>query len=415
MFDSEVAVRIPAGLDQMEPGIGLAAFLSGIDVSELSGHDRVVVLRAHQRMASHYAAHVYRDMAAVSDSIEDLDDDPALATEAAAAEIRAALQLTRRTADAELSLALDTRRRLPRVWDLLASGAIDTRRARVMVHGTSHLSVAAARDVIERIAEVAPSLTTGQLGARLRRLCIEADPDQARDRFRDAVDQRRVVSEPTVDGTAHLLGLDLPPHRVAAITRRINHLARSLRRAGEPRTMDQLRADVLLDLLDPRSRRRDGRGTVDIRVDLTTLMGLASRPGDLGGFGPVIADIARQVARDQTEAEWRYTVTDPTTGTVAHAGTTRRRPTAADERLVQAANPCCVFPGCRMPAADCDLDHRTPHSENGPATPENLAPLCRHDHRIRHEAGWSYTRLDGGAHHWTTKLGHSYITPAQPP
>jgi hypothetical protein len=354
-------------------------------------------------------------MAAVSDAIEDLDDDPELAGAAAAAEIRAALQLTRRAADTELSLALDVRRRLPRVWSLLAAGDIDARRARVLVHGTGHLSVGGAREVIDQIAEAAPSLTTGQLTARLRRLCIEADPDQARDRYRDALAQRRVVSEPTSDGTLHLMGLDLPPQRVAAITRRINHLARSLRRADEPRTMDQLRADVLLDLLDPRSRQPEGRGMVDIRVDLTTLVELSSDPGDLGGFGPVIADIARQVARDQTGAEWRFAVTDPATGAVAHAGTTRRRPTAGDQRLVQAANPCCVFPGCRMPATDCDLDHRIRHAEGGPPRPENLAPLCRHDHRIRHDAGWTHTQLPDGTHHWTTRLGHSYISPVQPP
>jgi hypothetical protein len=93
-------------------------------------------------------------------------------------------------------------------------------------------------------------LTTGQLRARIARLCIEADPDDAEQRYRYAVSDRRVVAEATGDGTANLLGLDLPPHRVAAATRRINALARSLRIAGETRTMDQLRADVLLDLLN---------------------------------------------------------------------------------------------------------------------------------------------------------------------
>jgi hypothetical protein len=36
-----------------------------------------------------------------------------------------------------------------------------------------------------------------------------------------------------------------------------------------------------------------GGGTVDITVDLRTLLGLTEEPGELGGWGPVIADIAR--------------------------------------------------------------------------------------------------------------------------
>ncbi|RLA50218.1 MAG: hypothetical protein DRQ98_13145 [Gammaproteobacteria bacterium] len=49
---------IPARLDVMAPGPVMGAFLSSVDVSRLSGYDQVVVLRAHQRMASFYQAAV---------------------------------------------------------------------------------------------------------------------------------------------------------------------------------------------------------------------------------------------------------------------------------------------------------------------------------------------------------------------
>jgi hypothetical protein len=49
---------IPPGLDDMEPGPELAAWLSAIDVEELSGHDRIILLRAHQRLVSHFRAKV---------------------------------------------------------------------------------------------------------------------------------------------------------------------------------------------------------------------------------------------------------------------------------------------------------------------------------------------------------------------
>ena len=213
------------------------------------------------------------------------------------------------------------------------------------------------------------------------------------------------------------MGLDLPPHQVAAITRRINRLARRLRGGTESRSMDQLRADVLLDLLTgtTTARGREGGGMVDIHVDLTTLAHLADLPGELAGYGPVIADIARQVAWRQAGTEWRYTVTDPVTGRPIQNGTTRRRPTASQRRHVQADRPTCIFPGCRMLAADSDLDHRIPHSEGGPTDGSNLEPLCRHDHRIRHRAGWVHEALADGDHRWTSKLGHIYITSRAPP
>jgi hypothetical protein len=383
----------------------MAGFLSAIDVNALAGHDRIVVLRAHQRLASHYNAKVYQDMAAVTDIMADeFDDDASDAHASAAMEIRAALHLTRRAADVELAFALHLRERLPRVSEMLKSGMIDVRRARTIERATCHLSAAAALRVVERVAEVAPTLTTGQLEVRLRRLCIEAGPDEAEQRYERAVADRRVVSVPT----------ELPPPRVTAVTRRINQIAQSLRGGGETRTMDQLRADVFLDLLTGATNEK-GSGAVDIRVDLDTLTALADHPGDLGGYGPIIADIARHVVDNQHDSEWRYTVTDARDGRPIHTGTTRRRPTADQRRQVEARNPTCIFPGCRMPATGCDLDHRIPWSEGGPTAVDDLGPLCRHDHFGRHRFGWTYEILSNGDCPWTSRLGRTYITSGAPP
>ena len=175
---------IPAGLDEMEPGPILAAFLSSIDVTRVSGYDRIVVLRAHQRLVSHYTASLYADMAAVVDVLDDDDTKRCDAAEAAAAEVRAALHLTRRCADTEVGIALELHTRLPQIHDMLASGDLDLRRARVLLDGTAHLDDAAARRVIDQIADDATRYTTGQLRTRLRTLCIEAEPDDAALRYR---------------------------------------------------------------------------------------------------------------------------------------------------------------------------------------------------------------------------------------
>jgi hypothetical protein len=408
---------IPAGLDGMAPGPELGAVLASIDVNAVSGYDRVVVLKAQQRMVSHHQAQAYAAMAAITAALDDVENEPQWPAESlAAAEIRAALRWTRRAVEFELVCALGLERRLPRVWDLLAAGVIDTRRAKTILDGTAHLSDQVAQKLVDTIVDRAGQLTTGQLAAFIRRLSIQVDPDDAHHRYETAVTRRRVVTEVTEDGTANLLGLDLAPHRVAAATRRINRIARSLHTSGETRTMDQLRADVFLDLLNGKTVTGTGsdQAVVDLTVDLETLAGLAESPGDLDGYGPVIADIARQVATQQETSEWRFTVTHPDSGMPIHVGTTQRRPTLSMRRVVEARHPTCVFPGCRMPARACDLDHRIPWSHGGPTSVHHLAPLCRHDHRIRHH-GWTYQPLPNGDHHWTSPLNHTSTTSGTPP
>jgi hypothetical protein len=303
--------------------------------------------------------------------------------------------------------------RLPRVWELLDRGVIDLSRARVMVDGTFHLEEPDARDVIDRVSERAPRLTTGQLAALIRRLCAETNPDGATSRYEDAVDRRRLVIEQTVDGTGNLYVLDIPISAATAIGRQINGYMISLKNDGDDRLHDQLRADIACDLLLGNVFGSPGsRGKVDIKVDMTTLAGLDEKAGEIVGMGPVVADVARQIADVQQNAEWRLTVADEN-GRVVHTGITRRRPNRRLSRQIESIHPTCVFPGCRVPAASCDLDHVVAWSDGGPTNVSNLSPKCRHDHRLK-DHGWTQHQ-DAGDHIWSSPLGHTYIVSGQSP
>jgi hypothetical protein len=392
----------------------LGAILGSIDVHALSGYDRVVVLRAHQRMVAHHQAHLYDAMVSIRDAFVDDGWDQVDAGECGAAEIRTALHLTRRAADVDLSFALDLSQRLEKVFHLLSDGRLDHRRARTIERATLHLSDAVAQGAVERIVASAPLMTTGELQAQIRKLAIEADPEEAKLRADKAVASRKVIAEPTDDGTANLLGLDLSPDRVAVVSRRINTIAKSLRGPGESRTIDQLRADVYLDLLQGKHHQTTGRSVIQMTVDLDTLAALAEHPGDLAGYGPVISDIARQVAEEHHDAEWRWQVTDTETGQHLCDGISRRRPTASQKRTIQTRDRTCSFPGCRMPGIDCDIDHIKEFSDGGPTCPCNNALDCRHDHRLK-DHGWTYRRLPNGIYQWTSPLGHTYTTWRAPP
>ncbi|HEX6147261.1 MAG TPA: HNH endonuclease signature motif containing protein, partial [Acidimicrobiia bacterium] len=61
-----------------------------------------------------------------------------------------------------------------------------------------------------------------------------------------------------------------------------------------------------------------------------------------------------------------------------------------------------------------DLDHNRPWSDDGPTETENLGPLCRHHHVIRHH-GWTIHQVDLGVYRLTSPLGHTYTTQPRAP
>jgi hypothetical protein len=87
------------------------------------------------------------------------------------------------------------------------------------------------------------------------------------------------------------------------------------------------------------------------------------------------------------------------------------QPSRSLQHLIWARTPTCAAPGCRNPAARCDLDHTTPYYERGGRTCEcNLAPLCRHHHRCKQSEGWRLEQPAPGVMRWTTPAGRRYLT-----
>jgi hypothetical protein len=428
MFDTEIVpdqleslpeeFGLPSDFERIEPGPFLAVILSGIDRDLLSGDDRVRLIQARSRLRANVDAELLADMVALREAEagrlppDELFEHVVAVT---AAEIGAALHWTRRASETHLGLAMSLVEDYPKVWEMLRAGLIDLSRARVICNETIHLDPEIRDQVVDIALERAPIQTTGLLAARIRRLTIWIEPETAKNRYENGLAERRVAHEANDDGTANLMGLNLSAPDTAAAMRAINQQAMSLKSAGDERTIDQIRADIFLDLLKGRNvntSHRD-RAVIDITVDLTTLAGLDDKPGEIPGWGPVIADIARQVAQEQDDAQWRYTITDPD-GQMVSNGTTRRRPTTTMKRAVEAKARTCVFPGCRMPSRECDIDHNQAWNEGGATTECNLAPLCRHHHTIKHR-GWTITQPKPGSYTWTSPLGHTYTTGPDPP
>lgn len=89
-------------------------------------------------------------------------------------------------------------------------------------------------------------------------------------------------------------------------------------------------------------------------------------------------------------------------------------PTIAMRETVILRDGHCVFPGCRVDARSCDLDHLVPYvarEQGGPpgqTSASALACLCRRHHRLKTFTGWRYERLSTGDYEWTSPSGEVY-------
>lgn len=415
---------LPAELETMLPGPELGVVVAGVDRSRLNGYELVVLMGAERRQIMFYEAASLETAAALAHTPPGFAGSPpervAVVDEYAADELRPALGWTRRAADRFLALALDVTERFPLVLTEMKRGRIDAPKARVIVATLTHLENHQIAEITGNQLADAAEKTTGELGARLRRAAITVDPLSAQKRYERGLKERFVELFSNEDGTANLTAYRLPVLEANRAMRHINQLAHSSKTRGDHRNIDQLRADTFLDLLcgtagpNRGTEERAGqnrRNTVDIRVDLTTLARLDDNPGEIPGWGPVIAEIARRAA--DPDQIWQTTIVDEY-GKIVSVGTTRRRPTLKQHRHLTAETTTCVGPGCRMPAHQSDIDHNRAWSKGGKTIPENLGPLCRHENLMK-EAGWTLKRHPDGSYTWTTPHGHTYTNGPDPP
>jgi Domain of unknown function (DUF222) len=416
MFDVGVAPCLvePDALGDLPPGPGSAAMLTTVQLGQIDDWTLTEVIRGWERVMAWSAAEQLAAVAELArrrppDGLASSGSDcghPGLASvsEFAVDEVAAALRLSRPAAGARLHLAVDLAGRLPDTAMALRAGDIDVPKARAVVEATTALDGPTAAAVEGRVLPRAGGQTAGQLRANLARATLTLDPAGAQNRHEQAMTCRRVTINPHQDGMAELWAL-LPAEGAAAVRAALDVAARACP-ASDTRSMDARRADALIDLVTAGPSGARPAAHVSVTVPATTLLGHTDEPGELAGHGPIPASMARRLAVDGT---WRRILTDPASGTVLDVGRTTYSPPAALAGHVQARDGTCRFPGCRQPAKRCDLDHTTPYPQ-GTTSADNLAALCRHHHRLKHDTQWQVQQHADGTLTWTAPTGHQYTT-----
>lgn len=389
---------VPAGPE-------LAELLATIDPDRLEPGQRVDLLVAFERLSGWVAASQARVLASL-DAAPIFEDG-----EWTREEVAVALRLSAQTAQRRIDVARALCRRLPGTLAALSRGDVSYLQALTIAEATDDLPPTLALQVEQRVLVRAVEQTVAELRRSVKRAVLAVDPARAEAAHERALAHRTVQTWPMPDGMAEIRAL-LAAQDAVTVMSTLNALA-GRRNADDGRGIDARRADALVEVFaralgDPElpSAHR-ALPHVQVTVSAGTLLGLQEDPGELGGYGPITAGVARRIA---STGVWRRLLLDPVDGRLLDYGRRVYRPPAALAGFVMARDRVCTFPGCAMPAHRCDLDHRRPWAKGGTTDPDNVHLLCRRHHRAKDHGPWRARRNRDGTITWISPTGRTYRT-----
>ncbi len=351
-------------------------------------------------------------------------------------EVSCALLVSRRSAQHTRATS-EALRHQPAVWAALCRGELDLTRARILADALFEIPMTdpdgLPREDFE--SECAALLADGLAYAQqhtarrlelfLQRKLLTLGAGERPRRRSKGLAERGVWVGHRGDGTA-----DLVARLASEDAERVYSAIRACAladRNGDPthnggdsrEPLDPWLASALVDLiLQPRggdcspyecgasdagvARRPRADTIITVTIPVDSLAGFGDEPGVINGFGVIPAEDARRLAAG--DARWRHVLTCRATGAVLDVGTLSYRPPAALDRHVRLRDGTCRFPGCAVPATECDLDHLVPFPM-GSTSAENLHALCRRHHRLKHEGGWRVEAAVGDGLRWTSPQG----------
>jgi len=366
-------------------------------------------------------------------------------------ELAAAMRITEYAAGRLIVLAEGLVRRYPGAWDALAGGRITEKHAEILVDLLDEAPPQVREGLVDEAVGLAEAEPVSTFRRALRDRITRAQAQTLEDRYRVAAAGRRMAVQPVADGMGDLL-LRAPLVELHAIDHRATVMAKAIKAAGDERTLDQIRADVVCDLLidgttentlasasgiraqvvvtvpalsllDPTGGVDPGAGAPDDSADADAEVvpgsggglagpGVAGGVGDLPvveGVGPIPLSRARELCGG--DAKWMRVLTHPETGMVLSVGRDRYSPPAGLRKLVRWRADRCMAPGCVIPASRCEIDHQIRWTDQGETSLENNTPFCKGHHLIKDNTAWVVRQVpdSGGVIEWTSPTGRRYL------
>ena len=357
--------------------------------------------------------------------------------------------------------------KLPLTLAAMSAGDLDSWRATIIATELSEASPASCAAVEALLLPAVLAEAPGAVTKRVRRVLARIDADALRVKAAKERLDRFVHAYPS-----HVPGLttwvaSLPAADSATCWAAIDDLAHRMHGDDPTRTLEQCRADALVDLMltnvqvsttitlmipvqsvtvdepdgalerdlltrdHPTSggpNRCAGSGAaLGYRNPLANTDDYGQPTGDpnpmvepswaqiaamgyeIPGIGVIGGDVVAGIL-DRFETRIARVLLDETTGIVIETSTREYLPNRAMRRFIRQRDGHCRFPGCGRNAKRCEPDHVIPFSRGGPTAIWNLVSLCKHHHRVKHSAGWTLTMTRDGHCSWTDPHGRQYAT-----
>ena len=464
----EIGTQV-ALLDRAGAGAQAVALLEGFADREASEEALLAGVRAAARAVAHAEWLKARYAARLAACARLEYPDYTGVINVAAEEISLSLRISPREAERYVSVGRAIAGAFWATGAALEEATISFDHAWVIVDCLSTVDLGVAIPVEGKALERARDRTPAELRRDIARLLVEFDPEGANDRAAVAAGKRRVGRvRPAADGMARMSLFLRAPDAVSLDTA-LDAAATAAHAAGDSRTADQLRADVLAGWAATALSRgtavtlADGTTvtsapstiavTVPLEVIMRALPGFtppssvadtlrgelggdpdrgvsraesthgttAAGPADghrieapwLEGYGPISPAVALLLAAGGT---WQRIVTDTLTGDPLDVGRHRYRAPAGLTTALRIRDHTCVRPGCSVPSGRCDRDHLHEWSDGGATSLANQAPECSWHHRVKSAGAAAVTvRAPDGSRTWTSRLGRYRRPPERDP
>lgn len=305
-------------------------------------------------------------------------------------------------------------------------GEIGARAAAIIARAIDALADYADHDTLSMVestlVECAPSLTTRELTRVARTLPDRFNPDGAEPREDQLRARSKVAIRELPNGLTRLIA-DLHPEAAGFVRAALDaHTAprrqvkfeadESHASAGsggcdcracnthtddvDLRPLTVKRVDALVAVCRESLARDTGTlagtsVTMLVTVPLETLQTGAGTASIAGVDEPICAGTARRLAAD---AELIPVVLG-TDSEILDLGRSARLFSAAQRRALAARDGGCIWPGCTMPPAWCEVAHLSAWLLGGETDLENGALMCPHHHRRFDHDGWALRRQHG--------------------
>lgn len=404
--------------------------------SRLDDAGRVDAIRALEELACTVSAAQAALAAELADSIE--ADHEALGVPSArrgqgvAAQVALARRESPHRGQRHLGLARVVRRELPHTWAAWRAGRITEWRATVIARETSCLSLehrllvdealAADHDALEAMSERQVVSSAQDEGARLDAAAQVA-------RRRKAESERHASIRPAPDSMVWLTTL-LPVKDGVAAFAKLSREADSARAEGDPRTRGQVMADALVQSVlggattgskddtggEPVTRARKTLQSLPVALGVVmtdaALFGGADDAAHLEGFGPIPAELAREIVCGALSADEVVTIrrlyASPTTGELVSMDARTRRFRGSLARFVRLRDRVCRTAWCDAPIRH--IDHVQPHDADGPTAGHNGQGLCEACNHAKQAPRWRARPEPDGSVTTTLPTGHTQST-----